>query len=160
MAPRRSPKAPPGQAYLPGMAPALPGPPPPSGLPGSLSCAAVVAGLVSYSLDEARHNRGMSRAAVAARMTELTGEHISEAMLNAMTADSKEGHRFPAQWQPALVVATGCVGLPAELDYRIGAKLLIGAEVLEAQIAAEDKAIEDAKRRKAMLLRSRGGGHV
>ena len=148
----------PAQAALPGLPPAtapLPIPPPPSGLPGSLNCALNVCGLVSHALDEAR-SAGLSRAMVAAKMAELTGEPISEHMLNACTAQSHEGHRFPAQWLPALVVATGSYALLRDLADRAGAVVLVGPEAVAARAAALDAQMEALKRQRALLIRTYG----
>ena len=48
------------------------------------------------SISESLKNCPLSRYQVAARMSELTGQEISKAMLDSWTAESKEGHRFPA----------------------------------------------------------------
>ncbi|MGR0183399.1 hypothetical protein [Azospirillum aestuarii] len=161
MAPRRrsSPTiCDPAQPTLPGVPSPLatPVPAPPTGLPGSLSCAAAVCGLVSYAIDEAR-GAGLSRAMVAARMSELTGERITEAMLNACTAESHEGHRFPAQWLPALIVATNSYALMRDLADRVGAVVLVGQEAVSARLGQLDAQMDSIRRQKALLKRMHGG---
>ncbi|NYZ17026.1 hypothetical protein HL658_31170 [Azospirillum sp. RWY-5-1] len=131
---------------------------PPSYLPGSLECAALVCGLVSYALDEARQVRGMSRAAVAARMAELSGESISEHMLNACSAQSHEGHRFPLQWLPALIAATGCFDVLQSVADRVGATVLVGEAADAAEVARLDQIAAQARAEKARILRRRAGG--
>lgn len=128
-------------------------PSPPPALPGSLSCAAQVCGLVSYALDQARQVRGLSRAMVAARMSELCGERVSEAMLNATTAESHEAHRFPLQWLPALVEATGCTEALTSLAERMGALVLIGREAMDARLGQIDRQMEMLRGEKARLKR-------
>jgi len=66
--------------------------------PGALSVAPALRGLLSDLLKRCP----MSRFEVAARMSELTGEHISKHQLDAWTAESREGWRFPLEYLPAL----------------------------------------------------------
>jgi hypothetical protein len=47
-----------------------------------------------------------SREEIASRIAMLTGKAVSVATLDAMVADSKD-NRFPAEWVPAWVAATG-----------------------------------------------------
>ena len=66
-----------------------------------------------------------SRAVIAARMSDLLGVHITDHMLNAWTAESKDGYRFPLEYAPAFCYVSG--------DYRllkIGPTML-GLKVLE-----------------------------
>jgi hypothetical protein len=148
----------PGQiSMLPHVYHALPRPP--TALPGSLGCATRVAGLVAYGLDQARIERGRSREDVAARMAELTGERISKDMLNAMTAESHQGHRFPLQWLPAFVEATGCYELLTQMAELIGALVLIGQDVIAAKMAEQDRVVADALAEKRRLAKL-GGRHA
>lgn len=126
--------------------------------PGSFGCAARVAGLVSHCLDAARTRRNQTRTMVAARMSELTGETITESMLNAMTAESHIGHRFPLQWAGALAEATGCYDLHAFLAEQVGGLMLIGEAALDArlgQVRRQRRQLETEERR---LIRLTGGG--
>ncbi|HTX34340.1 MAG TPA: hypothetical protein VME43_04935 [Bryobacteraceae bacterium] len=45
----------------------------------------------------------MSRTEVALRLSRATGREIGQAMLDAYVAETKEGHRFPAELVPAWV---------------------------------------------------------
>ena len=128
----------------------------PAALPGSLGCATRVAGLVAYGLDQARIERGRGREAVATRMSELTGERITVPMLNAMTADSHQGHRFPLQWLPAFVEATGCYELMTQIAELIGAMVLIGDDVIRAKMAEQDRIAAQAQAEKRRLARMAG----
>lgn len=49
----------------------------------------------------------LSRHQVAARMSELTGAEITKSQLDSWTAESKEYHRFPAEYLPAFCFVTG-----------------------------------------------------
>ncbi len=153
---RISPTSPhPGQfSMLPDAYHALPKPP--AALPGSLGCATWVAGLVAYGLDQARIERGLSRDDVAARMSELTGERISKDMLNAMTADSHQGHRFPLQWAPAFAEVTGDYTLLTQIAELVGALVLIGQEVIAAKMAEQDRIAARAQAEKRRLAQMGG----
>lgn len=134
-------------------------PKPSVALPGSLGCATRVAGLVAYGLDQARIERGRSREDVAARMSELTGERISKDMLNAMTADSHQGHRFPLQWLPAFAEATGDYTLLTQIAELVGAMVLIGQDVIAAKMAEQDRIAAQAQAEKRRLAKI-GGRHA
>jgi len=53
----------------------------------------------------------LKRWEIAGRMSDLVGMPITEHQLNAWTAESKEGHRFPVEYLPAWCEVTG--------DYRL-----------------------------------------
>jgi len=57
---------------------------------------------------------GLSRWDIVARMGELMNVDVSTSQLNAWTAPSHEGHRFPAAYLPAFCRAVGSVK-PLEL---------------------------------------------
>lgn len=48
-----------------------------------------------------------TRYEAAARMSELVGVEITKSQLDSWTAESKEGHRFPAEYLPAFCWVTG-----------------------------------------------------
>lgn len=135
MAARRKTAPAAGQAYLPGLAPAW-GPALPSGKRLSMAAGLQTCGLVSMALDAARHEKAKSRAVVAAEMSELTGEDITEHMLNACSAESKEGHRFPLQWAPPLCFLSGDYRLLAHSADLVGAVFLTGDDAMAAHAAA------------------------
>ena len=67
---------------------------------------AIGTALRSVLSDVLRKSR-FSREQVADRMGEFLGAVITKAMLDTWTAESKGGHRFPAEYLPAFVRATG-----------------------------------------------------
>jgi hypothetical protein len=160
MARHRSPKAPPGQAFLPGMAPALPGLPMPDGAPRSMAAGLQICGMVSIALDKARMERGLSRAVVAAKMSDLTGEDISEHMLNACSSESKEGHRFPVQWAAPFCWITGDDGLLRYVAVLMGGVLLTGDAAWAAKAAEMETQAAALKRAASEIKRNIGSGHV
>ena len=58
-------------------------------------------------LSEIIHASPLSRYQIGATMSELTGTDVTKTMIDAWTAESKEGHRFPANLLPAFCIATG-----------------------------------------------------
>lgn len=72
----------------------------------------------------------MSRYQVAARMSELTGHEISKHQLDAWTAESREGWRFPLEYLPALEVALDTHALTAWLAHLRGCRMQVGKEAL------------------------------
>lgn len=71
--------------------------------PGSFNITQQLRELVSEGLKQS----SLSRYGVAARMSELLGAEITKSMLDSWTAESKEAHRFPAEFLPAFCEAVG-----------------------------------------------------
>lgn len=90
--------------------------------------------------------RELSRYEVAARMSDLVGHEITKSMLDNYSADSHEKHRFPCQYLPAFVIATGQRRAFETLSRRSGLFALPGPEALRAEIQRLD---EQIKRHKA-----------
>ena len=66
-----------------------------------------IARLIGQALRDARDDEGMTRAKIAARMSEYLGRTISEAMLNKWSSEGSEDHRIPLDAFIALIAATG-----------------------------------------------------
>ena len=106
--------------------------------------------------------RDLSRAQVAARMTDLLGldadgKEITVSMLNNWTAESHDNHRMPAVYVPALVLATGGQSRAFEvLTAAAGLFALPGEDALRAEIRLQDEIIKKAtknKRQREALLK-------
>ena len=82
------------------------------------------------AIAEAIKGSGLKRYAIAGQMSEQIGTEITESMLNAYTAESKEGYRMPAEYLPVfcrivkdysvleiLVAAAGCRMIKSEDAY-------------------------------------------
>lgn len=98
----------------------------------------------------------LSRWQVAARMSELTGQEITKAMLDSWTAESKEAHRFPAIFLPAFCEAVGCSEPLRMLGKLVGVFVLPGPEALRAEIQRIEEEInrkQNEKRKRMMFLR-------
>jgi hypothetical protein len=93
---------------------------------------------------------GLSRWEIAGRMGRALGAEVTKWQLDAWTAESKEGHRFPAAYLGAWCWATGSDRLLRHLAQRLGLRLVTDAEAERAEIQAER---EDLRRRQAELRR-------
>jgi len=97
-----------------------------------------------------------SRYQIAARMSELAGQEITESMLYNWTAEAHESHRFPCQFLPAFVIATGGRRAFECLSHRSGLFALPGPEALRAEIHRLDeqiKSLQDEKQKRKIFLR-------
>ncbi len=93
--------------------------------------------------------RELSRYDIAARMSELVGHEITKSMLDNYSAESHEKHRFPAQYLPAFVIATGGQRRAFEcLSIHAGLFALPGPDALRAEIQRLDEAEQKIKNQK------------
>jgi hypothetical protein len=117
---------------------------------------------LSDDIRRAKDERGkeISRAQVAARMTDLIGEEVTLSMVNNWTATSHE-HELPASFLPAFIQATGGQRSAAEaISRHSGLYLLPGPEALRAEIQRFDEQIKEAqsaKRARLSFLRELNG---
>jgi len=91
-------------------------------------------------LNAAIAGSGKSREAIAAEMEELLGGDpdyaISAATLNAWTAPSRSGWRFPAIYLPAFVAATGAHWMLDGLAKRCGRQVITGEQAAQMRLGA------------------------
>lgn len=112
------------------------------------------------AISEALKHSPLSRWQVAARMSELTGNEITKAMLDSWTAESKEDHRFPAIFLPAFCEATGCSEPLRLLGKLVGVFVLPGPEALRAEIQRIEEEInkkQTEKRKRMVFLKEMEG---
>lgn len=107
--------------------------------------------------------RELSRYEVAARMSDLLGQEITKSMLDNWSAESHEKHRFPCQFIPAFILATGGQRRAFEvLSRHSGLFALPGPEALRAEIQRldeEERRIKAEKiKRKIFLKEIENGG--
>jgi hypothetical protein len=131
-------------------------PRPPRQRPGSMNFGAEL----RSALAKAIKNSVLSRPEIAARMNDLIyGEQAGEEgevtvhMLNAWTAPSREGWRFPLEYLPAFVEATGAHWLVDVVAERCGCRALLGKEAALADIGAIRAKLEELKRTEQELTR-------
>lgn len=112
------------------------------------------------AISEALKNCPLSRYQVAARMSELAGQEITKAMLDSWTAESKEGHRFPAIFLPAFCEAVGCSEPLKILGRLVGVFVLPGPEALRAEIRRLEEEIgkkQQEKKKRLIFLKEMEG---
>ena len=91
-----------------------------SGYPGSGDDDATIRATLTDSIKRCPKKREV----IADEMSYLLGRQISEAMLNAYTADSKENHRWPAAWTRTFCQVTGDWRLMQCVAERAGLRLI------------------------------------
>jgi hypothetical protein len=105
---------------------------------------------IRHAVDDS--GRELSRAQVAARMTDFLGEEVTLSILNNWTATSHP-HSLPASYLPAFIRATGGQRRAAEVISRhSGLFLLPGAEALRAEIRRLEEDLERIKAEKQKRL--------
>lgn len=118
---------------------------------------APIGGSLEYShelchvLSDALKHSPKSRYQIAADMSELTGQDITKAMLDAWTAESKQPWRFPFEFAAAFEVACISTCLQELLGRKRGSRILVGEEVLLAELGRLEKAEADISLRKRLL---------
>jgi len=109
--------------------------------PGSLACSVEVAHTMSEALKACPYDRYE----VAARMSRYLGRDVTQAMLNAYTAESRETHNVSLERAIAFDHATERFALLQLHARKCGATVLMGNDVLLAELGR----IEHAKREMA-----------
>lgn len=116
---------------------------------------AVVAQLIARMLADS----GLSRFAVAAAVSELTGKEVSKYMLDAYTAESRDEFNAPAYLIPAIETACKSHLYANWLAGVRGGRLLIGRDALAAELGRierqRDELAGQARALKDTLRRSR-----
>lgn len=98
----------------------------------------------------------LSRWEIAGKMSHLLGHEVSKYMIDAWTAESKDGHRMPAEYIPAFCMVTGDHGPLRVLAEVAGLFALPGPDALRAEIQKLDEEarhISREKRKRELFLR-------
>jgi len=106
---------------------------------------------LKHLLSEGIKRSGLSRYQVAARVSELVGWDLTKTMLDAYTAESKAGHRVPAEILPAFCLATGYYVPLKTLSEAVGGAFLETEQVVYAELAAVDEQISRLKEHQRKL---------
>jgi len=115
---------------------------------GSLDMGSEVCATLAKAIKECP----LSRAEIAARMSDLTGEAISEHMLNKWTSRSSEGWRFPFEHAAAFEWATGSQALQLLLARKRGALIMTPKDGRDAAIGRAQRELKDVQKRLRELL--------
>lgn len=127
-------------------------PAPRNPLPGALAIGPQLRALISEQIK----GSPLSRFDIAARMSELTGQEISKNQLDAWTAESREGWRFPLEYLPALEVTLETHTIMAWLADLRGCRMLVGKEALEAKLGKLSRMREDITQQERVLKKMLG----
>lgn len=121
----------------------------------SHSCSLQLRHVLNEALKRSAHNR----TTIAALMSELTGERITKAQIDAWTSESKSAWRFPFEYAAAFEAACGarCTDLQALLCSLRGTAVLTGRDVLYAELGRitelEEQTLKVRKQEIRQLLR-------
>lgn len=122
-------------------------PPAPVSAPGGLSCRSEIAHTMSEAL------KGHDRYDIAAKMSRLLGRDISKHMLDAYTAESREDHIPPLDTAIAFDLATESRALAELFAKKIGAKMSVGKEALDAKLGQLERVRDEAAKQIKHLKR-------
>jgi hypothetical protein len=98
----------------------------------------------------------LSRWQIAGKMSELLNQEITKYMLDTWTAESKEYHRFPAEYLPAFCAAVGSFEPLRLLAEKANVFVVPGPEALRAEIRRleeEIKRLQKEKQKRQVFLR-------
>jgi hypothetical protein len=118
---------------------------------------APIGGSLDYALElrhvlsDALKKSPKSRYQVAAEMSELTGQEITKAMLDAWTAESKTPWRFPFEYAAAFESACETTALQELMCRKRGSRILVGEDVLLAELGRLEKTEAEIALRKRLL---------
>lgn len=115
---------------------------------GSMNIANRLREELSRGLKQANN---LSRYEVAAKMSELVGVEISKSQLDSWTAESKEAHRFPAEYLPAFCAATGYKQPLRMMAEMIQCYLLESEEALLAELGKIDQEKRELTRKEKAI---------
>ncbi len=97
-----------------------------------------------------------SRWEIAGKMSHLLGQEISKYSLDAWTAESKDGHRLPAEYLPAFCQVTGDNGPLQMLAETAGLFALPGPDALRCEIRKleeDSRRINQERRKRELFLK-------
>ncbi|MES2987649.1 MAG: hypothetical protein V4808_07070 [Pseudomonadota bacterium] len=107
-----------------------------------------IAATVALILWEARPR---TRFEIAGAVSELLDDDVTKSMLDKYASEGSEEHSISASRLFALVAVTDRHDLLDRLTRRIGAALLVGDEILTAEIGQIDRQIEQLRQRKKAI---------
>lgn len=128
-------------------------PPPAVSCAGSLACRAEIASTMSDAL------KPFDRYDIAASMSKLLGRDISKFMLDAYTAESREDHIPPLDTAIAFDIATGTNSLINLAASKVGARVLVGKDALNAELGRLQRVSDEALKKAKSLKKALGESH-
>lgn len=109
-----------------------------------------------HKLSDLLKSTPLSRYEVAARMSELVGREISKNQLDAWTAESRPGWRFPLEYLPALESTCETHEITRWLADIRGCRLVKGEDALIIELTRLEREEGELKRRKRQLQKYLG----
>ena len=104
---------------------------------------AMLAASVARMLREDRFERSH----IARQMSELLGETVSKAMLDAYASESRDGHNISAARWWALVAVTGRFDVADAIGARTGCRILSGDEIKTAELGSLQAQMDEIQAR-------------
>jgi len=98
----------------------------------------------------------LSRWEIAGKMSHLLGVEVSKFQIDSWTAESKEGHRVPAEYVPAFCMVTGDHGPLRMMAETAGLFAMPGPDALRAETQKLDediKRLQREKRKRELFLK-------
>jgi len=94
----------------------------------------------------------LSRWEIVGRMSMFLDSEISKYMLDTWTAESKEHHRFPAEYLPAFCRAVDCYDPLRLLAEKAGVFILPGPDALRSEIQKIEEHIKELQKERQRRL--------
>lgn len=107
------------------------------------------------SLNDAIAACSLNRYQISGRMSHLLGRDITKSMIDAWTSESKDGHRFPAEYLPAFCRVTESREPLELLAEAAGMFAMPGPEALRAEIqrlGEKERKVRAEKRKREVFL--------
>lgn len=116
---------------------------------------------IKEGISEAMKNSGLKRYTIAGQMTEYLGIEITESMLNSWTAESKEGHRMPAEYYPIFCKLTKDYTIMDILTASADGRMVKSEEIYLLEMGRLQQAEKTIRQKQSQLQRewnrARGG---
>ncbi len=106
---------------------------------------------LAEALTEALKGCSFTRYEAAARMSELVGVEVTKSQLDSWTAESKEYHRFPAEYLPAFCKVTGSLEPLRIMAELLQCYVIESEEALLAELGKIDQARKELGRRERAI---------
>jgi len=120
--------------------------------PGGLNIQYQLQGIITQCIKRCP----LSRWQIAGKMSELLNQEITKYMLDTWTAESKEYHRFPAEYLPAFCAAVSSFEPLRILAEKANVFVVPGAEALRAEIRRleeEIRRLQKEKQKRQLFLK-------
>ena len=103
-------------------------------------------------VSECIRKSSLSRWEIAGKMSALLNIEVTKYMLDSWTAETKNGHRFPAEHLPAFCEAVGSHKPLILISEKTGVFVLPGQEALRAEIQKIEEEIKDLQKARQKRL--------